>query len=659
VAWTLGTAEFRHGGSVTCLRFSPDGESLVSGSRDGTLGLWDLRSGERLRTFRLPGLPVRDAVFSEDGRAVTAEGDLYPCYKFPQFRIVRWEAGSGRVLKMRARSWRWIDAAAVSRDGLWWVLAVDHHVNQEYGAIRVLDPAGGSGILRRSGSVAATAVAIASGGRGFAAGNPDGTVRIWRDPGQAEPIFLEAPAGPVRTLRYDASGRRLVSGSEDGIAAVWDTRGGERLALLRGHEGAVCAAALSGDGRGALTAGSDGTLRWWRVGDATELRRIEAGLGPLSAAALTPDGSSVACGSHTGRMGIWGLEEGVEMTPPAARTPPCLAIDLSPDGILLAAAIGSEVAIRSLPTGEVCGTLSVGKSPAVLLRFSPHGRLLAAATADGSLACAGLGTGQWAWRTEAGDAPPGDLSWSPDGSLLLCVHSGSKLLEVRDAASGTVVRGFPLGEDRGTATFVRGGSLVRWCGRAAIRTWDLVTGQLVSTVEGDFSTFAGNRFVRGGNGLVCDGLGRLRVIAAGTGEKLFETRARSSMTAPPRSAVTPDGRWAVLGSGPRFRHLAGTLSGSDVLLVSLTDPERKIVLESGVRVAERVGFGPGGRIAYAVTRDYASVDRVIKVWTVPEGRLLGRLFVPGLDYRDVRIAPSGRRMVTRNSDGTIFLIEIR
>ena len=70
-----------HTGQVHEVRFSPDGQTVLTGSVDGTARLWDVRSGAELRRFTLPnGDPIVDAVaFSPDGRwiafgARTVEG---------------------------------------------------------------------------------------------------------------------------------------------------------------------------------------------------------------------------------------------------------------------------------------------------------------------------------------------------------------------------------------------------------------------------------------------------------------------------------------------------------------------------------------------------------------------------------------------------------
>src|SRR6056297_3650431 len=41
-----------HSRAITSMDFSPDGKFLVTGSRDTTLKLWELKTGRVLRTFR-------------------------------------------------------------------------------------------------------------------------------------------------------------------------------------------------------------------------------------------------------------------------------------------------------------------------------------------------------------------------------------------------------------------------------------------------------------------------------------------------------------------------------------------------------------------------------------------------------------------------------
>jgi WD40 repeat protein len=53
---------------VGAVAFAPDGRTVLSGSNDSTLMLWDVATGRRLRTFAGHFAPVYAVAFSPDGR---------------------------------------------------------------------------------------------------------------------------------------------------------------------------------------------------------------------------------------------------------------------------------------------------------------------------------------------------------------------------------------------------------------------------------------------------------------------------------------------------------------------------------------------------------------------------------------------------------------
>jgi WD40 repeat protein len=65
-----------HDSSVRSVNFSPDGKTLVSGSGDNTIKLWNVETGQEIRTLKGHDSYVWSVNFSPDGKTlVSGSGD--------------------------------------------------------------------------------------------------------------------------------------------------------------------------------------------------------------------------------------------------------------------------------------------------------------------------------------------------------------------------------------------------------------------------------------------------------------------------------------------------------------------------------------------------------------------------------------------------------
>jgi disulfide oxidoreductase YuzD len=67
-----------HDNYVRSVNFSPDGKTLVSGSGDGTIKLWNVETGEEIRTLQGPGSYVTSVNFSPDGKTLVSGSGCIP-----------------------------------------------------------------------------------------------------------------------------------------------------------------------------------------------------------------------------------------------------------------------------------------------------------------------------------------------------------------------------------------------------------------------------------------------------------------------------------------------------------------------------------------------------------------------------------------------------
>jgi LPXTG-site transpeptidase (sortase) family protein len=249
--WNANTGENRavlagHGGWVTRVAISPDGQTILSGSQDMTVRMWDVRNNSLRFQWTHHTQSVTGVAFSADGRLV----------------------------------------ASTALDGTIWL------GDAQTGAqITVLT----------NYNSAAWGVAFSPDGRWLATGSEDGTIWLW---GLADNglVQLQGHTGAVTALAFNAAGTRLVSGSWDKTARVWQLSDNSSTEL-RGHDGPVTGVGFSGDA--IITAGLDGAARVWRGDSALPAAVLQGDGSALGGLALSGDGARLVTAGIDGVLDVW------------------------------------------------------------------------------------------------------------------------------------------------------------------------------------------------------------------------------------------------------------------------------------------------------------------------------------------------------------------
>ena len=317
-----------HTGRILCLAVSPtplDGGTgahlLASGSRDGTLRLWQLPDGTQVKTQKTYADAVEQLSISPDGRWLVSGSACWASDAPDHVAVQVWQLPDGSVLKtlkgcgpdFAMGSAAWPDGPAgvltcASSDGSprVWQLPVAKAMKRLRGH---------AGEVARL-AISPTPLDQATGQLLLVTGSDDRTLRLWSLPDGKALKTLIGHTGAIWCLAISPDGRLLASGSHDHTVRVWSLPAGEPVGTLKGHSHGVTHLAFSPAPPGAagtaqllVSASTDNSIRLWQLPEGTALKTME-GRGPI---AISPDGSLLVSGHSDGGVWLWQLPDGLPL----------------------------------------------------------------------------------------------------------------------------------------------------------------------------------------------------------------------------------------------------------------------------------------------------------------------------------------------------------
>jgi WD40 repeat protein len=292
-----------HTGGVHALAFSPDGKTLVTGSDDTTVRLWNAVAHEAV------GEPFTDHTGGVQSVAFNPRGNLIATGTSNNTAQL-WDPTTRQPVGEPLGHHSQVNGVAFSPDGktlatasadsTWWLW--DVATRQPIGEPVSGHTSGGAGVDR---------VAFQPpDGKTLASAGYDSTVRLW-DVATRRPIGdpLTGHQGPVWNVVFSPDGKTLASAGNDSTVRLWDAATHRPIGELTGHTGSVGGVAFSTDGATLATGGSDdATVRLW---DAATRRSLG---GPLTGhtdrvynVAFSPDGNLLASASEDKTIRLWEL----------------------------------------------------------------------------------------------------------------------------------------------------------------------------------------------------------------------------------------------------------------------------------------------------------------------------------------------------------------
>ncbi|KAF7332973.1 WD40 repeat-like protein [Mycena venus] len=242
-------------GAVTCVSFSPDGKTIVSGSKDRAVRLWNAHDTRLLREYYPRHKEeVTSVIFLEGGHTV-ASGS-----KDGMVRL--WNATTGKLLTqcIPHNDDPIVSMACVAHDGFISISSHEITTLEFNGETIELDKC----IFQAQGAL--TSMVCSQTGPWIVAGSANHRIQIW-DGLTGQEIIVSPFSGHSDTVTCVAiHGNYVASGSEDHTIILWDCATGNIIAgPLHGHSETVTCVEFSRDGNHLFSGSTDGTVRMWDV----------------------------------------------------------------------------------------------------------------------------------------------------------------------------------------------------------------------------------------------------------------------------------------------------------------------------------------------------------------------------------------------------------